>query len=165
MNAGDITHALKERFGEPLLASRLPEAARFLRDHDDTKFDYLRAIAAVDYGTEFELVYLLFSYVHRHEFNLKVRVSRDNPVVPTVEKVWPAANWHEREAYDLMGIHIEGHSDLRRIMLPDDWIGHPLRRDYKEEKEYHGVETTREYTTGMPELPMVPSAPPPKEVK
>jgi len=76
-----------------------------------------------------EVVYHLFSYGHRHTFVLKVHLDREQPRVPTVEGVWGVANWHEREAYDLFGIVFEGHSDLRRILLPDDWVGWPLRKD------------------------------------
>ena len=171
MKSEEIAGILQERFGASILEvkldtllpwakvtpQRIADIGRFLRDDPQTRFDYLRCVAAVDYPPEFELVYLLFSYPKRHEFQLKVRVPRENPVVPTVEEVWPAANWHEREAFDLMGIRFEGHSDLRRIMLPDDWIGHPLRKDYKEQEEYQGIGTRREYLTGMPPLPTSPA--------
>ena len=97
----------------------------------------------------------MFSYPKKREISIKLRVPSDNPVVQSVESVWPAANWHEREAFDLMGFDFEGHSDLRRILLPPDWEGHPLRKDYKEKAEYRGVSTTRGYLTGMPELPTI----------
>ncbi len=171
MTPQEIGELIKEKFGSAIFElkldvkqpwvkvepQKLVEIAQFLKDSSNTSFDFLRSIATVDYREEFELVYLLFSYLHQHEFKLKVRLPRGNPSVPTVEKIWPGANWHEREAYDLMGIHFDGHSDLRRILLPDDWVGHPLRKDYKEGDDYHGVSTTREYLTGMPELPTLPS--------
>jgi NADH-quinone oxidoreductase subunit C len=131
----------------PVPAERLLEVARSLRDGPSTRFDYLRCIAAVDYGEEFELVYLLFSYIHRRDFKLKVRVPRARPEVPSIESVWPAAAWHEREAFDLMGIRFPGNSDLRRLFLPEDWVGHPLRKDYQEPAEYAGISTKREYPT------------------
>lgn len=173
MTAAEISKALQDKFGASIVAVELTvsepwaqvtpekiiEISKFLRDEPSLRFDFLRSLAAVDYKEEFELVYLLFSYAHRHEFKIKVRLPRNLPALPTVEGVWPAANWHEREAYDLMGITFDGHPDLRRILLPDDWEGHPLRKDYKEGEEYHGVSTRREYLTGMPELPTLPMFP------
>ena len=74
---------------------------------------------------------------------LKVDLPRDNPKIATLEEVWKVANWFEREVYDLFGVIFEGHSDLRRIMLPEDWVGHPLRKDYVEQEEYDGISTQR----------------------
>jgi NADH-quinone oxidoreductase subunit C len=91
-----------------------------------------------------EVVYHLLSYRHRHAFVLKVEAARAAPVIPTVEVVWKAANWHEREVYDLFGVDFPGHPDLRRILLPDDWVGHPLRKDYQEAGGYHGISNVRE---------------------
>ncbi|HLG19451.1 MAG TPA: NADH-quinone oxidoreductase subunit C [Bdellovibrionota bacterium] len=173
MKADEIARLLKDRFGPVVLETvtetiqpwvrvepaKIVEVAGFCRDSEQLEFDFLRSIAGVDYKEELELVYLLFSYTHRHEFKLKVRVPRENPEVPSVEGIWPAANWHEREQYDLLGFQFSGHSDLRRIMLPDDWEGHPLRKDYKERDSYRGVSTTREYLTGMPQLPTLPPIP------
>ena len=75
---------------------------------------------------------------------LKVDASRDKPKVPSVETVWKAANWLEREIYDLLGVEFVGHSDLRRLLMPEDWVGHPLRKDFVEPDEYHGISTRRE---------------------
>ena len=91
-----------------------------------------------------EVVYHLFSYKHRHGIVLKVEADRAQPVVPTIEGVWKAANWMEREVYDLFGVTFSGHPDLRRVMLPDDWVGHPLRKDYQEAGGYHGIPNLRE---------------------
>ncbi|HYD42324.1 MAG TPA: NADH-quinone oxidoreductase subunit C, partial [Anaeromyxobacter sp.] len=86
----------------------------------------------------------LFSYRHRHGIVLKVEADRAAPRVPSVEGVWRAANWFEREVYDLFGVEFAGHSDLRRILLPDDWVGHPLRKDYQEAGGYRDIGNTRE---------------------
>jgi NADH-quinone oxidoreductase subunit C len=175
MDAAQIGKILVEKFGDAILETktdvsqgwakvsprRILEICAFLKDDPETRFDFLRAVSGVDYidEKELEVVYLLFSYPKRHEFKVKARIPRDNPRIPSVHGVWPAADWHEREAYDLFGIEFEGHPDLRRIMLPDDWVGYPLRKDYKEADEYRGVSTTRPYPTGMPELPTLPSKP------
>ena len=175
-NPETIVDRLKSEFGESILETNFESLtpwimvkndhllgiAQFLRDDPDLKFDFLRNLTAVDYDETFELVYFLYSYSRSHEITLKVRVPRTTPKVLTVEEIWPAANWYEREAFDLMGIEFENHSDLRRIMMPEDWKGHPLRRDYKESSEYNGVSTTREYETGMPVLPTL-APPPPKD--
>ena len=86
-----------------------------------------------------EVVYHLYSYTHRHKFVLKVQLPREDPSVPTVEGVWGVAKWQERESYDFYGIQFTGHSDLRRILLPDDWEGHPLRKDWVDPEYYHGL--------------------------
>jgi NADH-quinone oxidoreductase subunit C len=75
---------------------------------------------------------------------LKVNATRDDPVVATVSSVWSAADWQEREVFDLLGVTFTGHPDLRRILMPEDWPGHPLRKDFVEPQEYHGIPTSRE---------------------
>ena len=89
------------------------------------------------------MVYHLYSLVHRHGLVLKAETDRDAPTIATVESVWKAATWLEREIYDLFGVNFAGHSDLRRILLPDDWVGHPLRKDYQEAGGYHGIGNER----------------------
>lgn len=126
---------------------KLAAVCLFLRDHEETYFDFLSCISAVDHGVEsgsFSVVYHLASIPHQHQLTLKVTVDNDRrldnlPVLPTVSGVWRTADWHEREAFDLMGIYFEGHPDLRRILLPEDWEGYPLRKDYKEAETYHGI--------------------------
>jgi NADH-quinone oxidoreductase subunit C len=100
----------------------------------------------VDYPKQghIQIVYHLMSYALRHHFVLKANASRDNPVVATVSSVWSAADWQEREVFDLLGVTFEGHPDLRRILMPEDWPGHPLRKDFVEPQEYHGIPTSRE---------------------
>lgn len=122
------------------------EVCRYLRDEPGLEFEVLSDLTAVDFPKEnkIQLVYHLFSYSERHQIVLKIDLPREKPVIATVENVWKAANWFEREIFDLFGVDIEGHSDLRRILLPEDWIGHPLRKDYVEQEEYDGISTQRE---------------------
>ena len=119
------------------------DVATFCRNERDLSFDNLMCLSAVDYPKEtpprMEVVYHLLSYTHGHVFALKVHLPREEPRMPTVEAVWRVANWHEREAYDMFGIAFTGHSDLRRILLPDDWIGHPLRKDWVDPDFYNGM--------------------------
>jgi NADH-quinone oxidoreductase subunit C len=122
------------------------EACMMARQDDALSFDFLRAQTGIDYpdDEQIEVVCHLFSYRHRHALVLKTRVDRKDPRLATVEDIWPAANWYEREIYDLLGVDFDGHSDLRRLVLPEDWVGHPLRKDYKEEDSYQGIPTVRE---------------------
>jgi NADH-quinone oxidoreductase subunit C len=119
------------------------EIASFCKAERHLAFDNLMSLSGVDYPKEapprMEVVYHLLSYTHGHTFALKIHVPREDPRAPTVEGVWGVANWHEREAYDLFGIAFTGHSDLRRILLPDDWIGHPLRKDWQDPDFYNGL--------------------------
>lgn len=157
MDAKAIHERLAARFGDTLKAATLeglnpsavvataaiPEVLAFCKSDPELALDNLMCLAAVDYPKEtpprMEVVYILFSCRHRHRFCLKVHTPRENPVVPTVEGVYGVANWHEREAFDLFGIVFEGHSDLRRILLPDDWQGHPLRKDWQDPEFYNGM--------------------------
>jgi NADH-quinone oxidoreductase subunit C len=107
---------------------------RFLHDDPDLQYDFLSDLTGVDRlglgeGPRFEVVYHLYSIPHRWRVRLKVRVAED-AAVPSVTSVWETANWHEREVYDMFGIPFEGHPDLRRIILPEDFEGHPLRKDF-----------------------------------
>ena len=103
-------------------------------------------MSGVDYlkDNKIQVVLHLYSYTHRHQIVAKVDVPRDNPTMPSVEGLWKAANWQEREIYDLLGVVFTGHPDLRRLLMPEDWIGHPLRKDFVEPEEYHGISTRRE---------------------
>ena len=98
--------------------------------------DHLELLGGVDYKDRIEVVYILYSLKHHHRYTLKCRLSRETPMVHTVESVWAVANWHERETFDMFGVVFEGHSDLRRILCPDDWEGYPLRKDYRAPKIY-----------------------------
>ena len=118
-----------------LYASRddLPAVARALRDRPDLRYAFLAELTAVDYHPReprFEIIYLLVSLEHRRRLRLKVRLQGSDARVRTVSDVWPAANWLEREVWDLFGIEFEGHPDPRRLLMPEDWDGFPLRKDY-----------------------------------
>lgn len=134
----DVVHKEDEWVAARVAPDELPTVARFLRDDARLQFNFLSSIAAVDYVEKgFEVVYHLLSLPEgRRKLILKVTPAgdRDNPEVPTVTDIWPTANWHEREAWDLMGIRFTGHPDLRRILLREDWVGHPLRKDYQDRR-------------------------------
>jgi NADH-quinone oxidoreductase subunit C len=111
----------------------LPQVARALRDRPDLAFELLAEITAVDLWPQeprFELVYILVSITHRHRLRVKVRLDGASAHVATVIGVWPSANWLEREVWDLFGIAFDGHPDPRRLLMPEDWDGFPLRKDY-----------------------------------
>ncbi len=108
-----------------------PEAAHLLKNHMELKLNYLRNLSGVDMETHMEVAYHLISLETKREYCVKIKTNRETPSIPSVTPVWPTANWNEREAYDLFGIDFPGHPDLRRIMMADDWVGYPLRKDYE----------------------------------
>lgn len=130
---------------------RLVETCRALRDAPSLGFDFLADVIGVDYlprQPRFEVVYHLVSIPNLRRLRLKVRVP-EGGTVPTVQDVWPAANWHEREVWDMFGIVFEGHPDLRRLLMPEDWEGHPQRKDYpvqirKTPQTYEPLEVSEE---------------------
>jgi NADH-quinone oxidoreductase subunit C len=160
MTTQEIHERLKARFGDavgPLSEPKIDatcvvkreaivDVCRFLKTEPGLELDFLEDETAVDWPKKnvIEIVYHLLSYTHRHAIVLKVETDRAAPSVPTVEGVWKTANWFEREIYDLFGVDFPGHPDLRRLMLPDDWIGHPLRKDYQEAGGWHGISNVRE---------------------
>jgi len=162
MNLEDIQQLLTRKFGEAIILStdtegtppvlqvsapQIAEVCRFLHEHEQTYFDYLSCLTALDNGVEentIEVIYHLYSIPYNFQLGLKVILEREQggralPQVPTVSHIWRSADWHEREAFDLLGVIFIGHPDLRRILLPADWKGHPLRKDYQEQAYYHGV--------------------------
>jgi NADH-quinone oxidoreductase subunit C len=160
LDAAAIHARLRERFGETtgdlngtdrdawalVPPAAVAEVARFAHDDGELGFDCLSNLSGVDYPKDeaIQVVYHLFSYRDRHWFVLKVNANRDDPVVASVTGVWPHADWQEREVFDLLGVRFEGHPDLRRILMPEDWPGHPLRKDFVEPEEFHGISTSRE---------------------
>ncbi|WP_018617710.1 NADH-quinone oxidoreductase subunit C [Spirosoma luteum] len=130
-------------------AEQLVAICQFLRDDDRLFFDLLACITGIDNGPEantMEVIYNLTSIPYEHDLMMKIIIPRTTgsvqlPSVPSIAHIWRTADWHEREAFDLVGIHFDNHPDLRRILLPTDWIGHPLRTDYQEQEVYHGIKT------------------------
>lgn len=126
----------------------IAEVARFLHENETCFFDLLSCITAIDNGptaNTMQVIYNLYSIVYEHSLMLKVMLPRQEvdgslPKINSVSHVWKTANWHEREAFDLLGIDFINHPDLRRILLPEDWQGHPLRKDYVEQEIYHGIQ-------------------------
>jgi len=175
MTAEEICDILRKRFNGAVVntvldarrpyaviaANKWAEIALFLRDDERLGFNMLQCISSIDLIKENRLgaVYDLYSVPPasgqhcpklRHHFAVRVEVDRGDPHIPSVAHVWPAADWHEREAYDLMGIIFDGHPNLERILCPDDWEGHPLRKDYEFPREYHGIPATTEHDLPSP---------------
>jgi NADH-quinone oxidoreductase subunit C len=117
---------------------RLVDVLGACRDEAALGFDVLMDLTAVDYskypgredGPRFEVVYHLYSLAHNHRVRVKVRVEEDDPVVPTATGLWPIANWFEREVWDMFGVRFAGHPNLKRLLLYEEFVGHPLRKDY-----------------------------------
>ncbi|MCR8978250.1 NADH-quinone oxidoreductase subunit C [Brevibacillus laterosporus] len=107
------------------------DIALFLKQEPGLQFDYLSNLHGVDYEDRMEVYYHLYSYAHHQSLAIKVKTTREASSVASVVDVWPGADWNERETYDLLGIHFVGHPNLVRIMMPDEWVGHPLRKDYE----------------------------------
>ncbi|HSW39832.1 MAG TPA: NADH-quinone oxidoreductase subunit C, partial [Acidobacteriota bacterium] len=173
-HVGDASFEVQDKISDPAIIVA-PELLRrvcaFLRDDDALSMKTLRLVTGIDRPAQgkdgkgadagrggMELVYHLCSYRFGHGVVVKTRVDRESPRVDTVQDIWPTANWHEREVFDLLGVVFEGHPDLRRIMLPEDWVGHPLRKDYTPPEEYHGIPCTREAAMRHPRLKHVAPA-------
>lgn len=162
MSIAEIKSLLINKFGESVVVGEettglqlallidsdlIADVCLELRDNPQTYFDFLSCLSGVDYGVEscrFGVVYHLASIPYQTQLTLKIskensRDLEDLPSFPTVSSVYRSADWHEREAFDMIGIYFEGHPDLRRILLPDDWDGYPLRKDYKTAEYYKGI--------------------------
>jgi NADH-quinone oxidoreductase subunit C len=116
-----------------LARAHLVEVATWLRDHPAARFRLLSDLSGTDYPQRSDRIavdYHLYSFDHNMRLRLKVRVPVEDPHVPTVTGVWPTANWHEREVYDFFGVRFDGHPNLVRILMPEDWQGYPHRKDY-----------------------------------
>lgn len=123
-------------------ADDLVNVCQTLFENTSTYFDQLSCLTGIDNGTAagtMEVVYNLYSIPFNHHLTIKVILPRDKPEIPTVSHIWKTADWHERETYDLLGIKFINHPDLRRILLPADWEGHPLQKDYKHQDYYRGI--------------------------
>lgn len=159
MDLTAIKNIIIDAFGEEIIiqadhqcltvpTERIAEVCLLLHQHEACYFDMLSCLTALDNGVEkatMEVIYNLYSIPYEHKIMLKVVVPRNIegqaiPQIPTVSSIWKTADWHEREAFDLMGIEFVGHPDLRRILLPEDWVGHPLRKDYQVQEYYHGIQ-------------------------
>ncbi|MCK5688383.1 NADH-quinone oxidoreductase subunit C [Myxococcota bacterium] len=157
MEAEALFERLKSKFGDSVLEvvtdnpspwimiekSSIKPICDFLRSESELAFDFLESISGVDLGDKLHMVYHLFSYQHRHSLVLKTELAYDALTLETVVETWSAANWLEREQFDLFGVHFENHPDLRRLLLPEDWVGYPLRKDYVYPTEYHGIQDYR----------------------
>ncbi len=123
--------------------NKLLDLAKFLQQTEGLYFDHLACITTIDNrkkANKFEVIYHLDSLVYLHSFIIYIDLFADQELsVPSLESIWRSADWHEREAYDLMGITFDNHPNMTRILLPRDWEGHPLRKDYEEQKYYHGI--------------------------
>jgi NADH-quinone oxidoreductase subunit C len=186
MSPEEMGTLLKSRFAEAVTevncdgahphvvvaADKWSEVARFLRDDSRMNFNWLRCITGVDQLEDDQLVavYDLHAlatpgkaggmWTEQNEFAIKIKVPRGDPHIPSVADVWSAADWHEREAYDLLGIVFDNHPDAfegengphpRRILCPEDWEGFPLRKDYEFPLEYHGIPCVTEYGQMRPQ--------------
>lgn len=123
-------------------ATDLRKVCLILRDNDQVFFDMLSCLTVIDNGPAvgtLEVIYNLYSIPFNHHLALKVVTGPDQAEVDSVQDIWKTADWHEREAWDMFGVKFKGHPDLRRILLPADWEGHPLRKDYKQQEYYRGV--------------------------
>lgn len=171
----EISRLLKQRFSDAVVSSAVdgshpyvtvragdwPTIAAFLRDEPKIRLNFLRCISSIDMLADDRLA-CVYDLCHvstenpaqlqtrTHLFAVRIEVDRSNPVIPSVAHIWPAAEWHEREAFDLMGVHFSGHPDLRRILCADDWVGYPLRKDYEFPLEYHGIPATTEFELTNP---------------
>ncbi|HEX75802.1 MAG TPA: NADH-quinone oxidoreductase subunit C [Dehalococcoidia bacterium] len=141
LNGEEVAKKITEVFPDSVAAANkvtvvvtsksLYQVAEFLKNTSGLDFDYLNNLTAVDYIDYFEVIYHLTSLKHNHSLILKTRCyERDRPIVPSVVKIWRTADFQEREVYDLMGITFEGHHNLKRLLLWEGFVGHPLRRDY-----------------------------------
>lgn len=137
---------VKPEAGEAYLVvppARTAEVAQFLRDEPALAFDYVVNLSALDNKEQIEVTYHFYSYKRRHSFSMKAKVARADGSVVSVAGLYGAANFMEREVYDHFGVKFTGHPNLIRILLPQDWVGYPLLKDYQEQEDYNGIGTTR----------------------
>lgn len=162
MTAAEIHDRLRDKFGEKIgalneeslpasievSAEAVESVCTYLYQTEGLYFDQLSCLTGLDNGPEMgslEVIYNLYSIAYQHALMLRVVLPRNAqdeplPAVPSVSHIWRTADWHEREAFDMVGIRFTGHPDMRRILLPADWEGYPLRKDYQEQAYYHGIQ-------------------------
>ena len=140
LKAADITSIIEEREAILVSPDNWNEVSMLLKNESDLDFNYLMCISSYDKGDGkiYGVAYNLFSTTKNHYLEVRIEVD-DGISIPSVVSLWQTANWHEREAYDMMGIQFEGHPNLKRILLSEDWEGHPLRKNFKEPDYYHGM--------------------------
>ena len=176
MTPEELLEQLKQKFGDAITEGEVKgaevcltaapgaswEVCRFLRD---AGFEYLNCLSGADWISRLEVVYDISSLLHSTKVHLRVSLGRENPSVRSVTDIWRAANWHERECYDLFGVRFEGHPDHRRILLPEDWAGFPLRKDYRDERMVpytdYGMEEKAPKAEGEKAAPKAAAAPKP----
>ncbi len=143
LSGPEVIEESKLNFEEPFITINSEnwtnEMAQMLRNDPKLRFDFLCCLTGVDYEEHMEVIYNFYSLELDHYLCVKVKTPRSNPKVISLQPIWKTADWHEREAYDLLGIEFEGHPNMTRILLEDDWEGHPLRKDYKFDKEEMGL--------------------------
>jgi NADH-quinone oxidoreductase subunit C len=124
-----------------IASDKIVEVCAFLTKDENCYFDYLSNLTGVDLMDEnkIEIIYDLVSIPFEQKLTLKVRINRESPAVDSISSVWKSADWHEREVFDLLGVKFNNHPDLRRILMPTNWKGYPLRKDYEDAEKYHGV--------------------------
>ncbi len=155
-----IYNILANRFGEDTLlffddtlnpyiqvdSDQIQMLCIFMRYNPELKFSFFFSLCGVDYPdkNQITIVYHLFSIKLKKLCVLKSSVNRTHPELESIESVWKTAGWFEREVHDLLGVNFTNHSNMKRLLLPEDWIGHPLRKDYEEPATYHDMETSRQ---------------------
>ena len=140
LNAADQFSRIEGKEALLILPDHWIKVSTLLKNESDLDFDYLMCISSYDKGDGkiYGVAYNLFSTTKNHYLEVRVE-TEEGKSIPSVVSLWQTANWHEREAYDMMGIQFEGHPNLKRILLSDDWEGHPLRKNFKEPDYYHGI--------------------------
>lgn len=125
---------------------RILDVLKLCKEDPDLQFDFPHCVSGVDYkeGEPLGVTYTLGSIAKKHWANIKVTLPRENPVIDSCYSIYPGMDWHEREAFDLVGIRFAGHPNMRRILCAEDWEGHPLRKDYEFPESYHGIPTGKE---------------------